>query len=95
MNQSWMNRNKPPVPAGPRNIPATPGAAQMPGGPGGAPQGDPIKIIEQALLGDDAFLMQLIQKISQVAQRAQGGAGGPPPGVGPAGGPPPGMPPGG
>jgi hypothetical protein len=85
--QKWMQRGQPQ----PRNIPATPGAAQIPGAPGGAPQGDPIKIIEQALLSDDAFLMKFIQRISQIAQSAQGGAGGPPPG-GPAGGPPPGMP---
>jgi hypothetical protein len=88
--QKWMQRGQPG--GQPRNIPATPGSQQMPGGPGGAPQGDPIKIIEQALLSDSAFLMQLIQKMSQIAQQAQGGgAGGPPPG-GPAGGPPPGMP---
>jgi hypothetical protein len=68
MNQNWMSRNRPPTPANPAQ-PAQPG----PTGTGGA-----IQLIEDAILQDDAFLMRLIQRMTQVAQRIQQPQGQPP-----------------
>jgi len=72
MNQRWANPNQPsPAPANP----AQPGAGS----------GDPMALIKRALLNDQDFLMQLIQRLSAIAQQSAGAGAGARPPAGPAG----------
>jgi len=76
----------------PANMQPPQGAPAGPGGPAGPAGGvgGAIKQLEAALLNDQDFLMQLIQRLAAIAQSQGGGAGGAGPQQGPgAGGPPP------